>query len=45
MDASELETLAWHRARIRRLLEAGAAVLSAGFLAAMVTVFYSILTH
>jgi hypothetical protein len=45
MDVSELETLAWHRARIRRLMEAGAAVLSAGLLAGMVTVFYSILTR
>ncbi|HVV17032.1 MAG TPA: hypothetical protein VHH90_07495 [Polyangia bacterium] len=45
MDVSEMETLAWHRARMRRLLEAGAAVLSAGLLAAMVTVFYTILTR
>ena len=40
-----METLAWHRARMRRLLEAGAAVLSAGLLATLVTVFYSILTR
>ncbi len=40
-----METLAWHRARMRRLLEAGAAVLSAGLLATLVMVFYSILTR
>lgn len=40
-----METMAWHRARMRRLLEAGAAVLSAGFLVTLVTVFYSILTR
>ncbi len=45
MDVSELETLAWHRARMRRLIEAGAAVLSTGLLAVLVTVFYSILTR
>lgn len=45
MDVSELEIAAWSRARTRRLLELGAAILSCGVLATMVTIFYSILTH
>jgi hypothetical protein len=45
MDVSEMETEAWHRARTRRLMELGAAILSGGLLVAMVTVFYSILTR
>lgn len=45
MDVSELETLAWQRARTRRLIEMGAAIVSGGVLVTMVTIFYRILTR
>lgn len=43
MDVSELETLAWQRARTRRVIEMCAAVVSGGVLVTMVTIFYRIL--
>ncbi len=43
MDVSELENLAWQRARTRRFLETCAAVVSTGVLVTMVTIFYRIL--
>lgn len=45
MDVSEMETEAWHRARTRRFIELGAAILSGGLLVTMVTIFYRILTR
>ncbi len=44
MDVSEFETEAWNRARTRKLIELGAAVVSCGVLVTLVTVFYRILT-
>jgi hypothetical protein len=43
MDVSELENLAWQRARMRRVLETCAAIVSTGVLVTMVTIFYRIL--
>ena len=43
MDVSELESQAWHRARTRKLIELGAAILSCGLLVTVVTVCYRIL--
>lgn len=45
MDFSELENQAWQRARTRKLIELGAAILSCGLLVTVVTVCYRILTH
>lgn len=45
MDVSELETQAWQRARMRRMMEMCAAILSGGVLVTMFTVFYRILTR
>ncbi len=45
MDVSEFETEAWQRARTRKLIELGAAILSGGVLVTMVTIFYRILTR
>lgn len=45
MDVSEFETEAWQRARVRKMIELGAAILSGGLLVTMVTIFYRILSN
>jgi hypothetical protein len=45
MQVSDLETLAWQRARKHKLIELGAAIVAGGGLVVMLVVFYSILTR